>query len=220
MSTAARTLTGPEVGPKDGSPPDSLVIFAHGYGSNGQDLIGLVPHLQPILPRTQFLSPNAVEPCPMAPGGYQWFPISSLNRAERDAGVYRAAPALDGFIDAQLERFDLPESRLALVGFSQGTMMALHAGLRRPRPVAGILGFSGSLASPQTLVDEIRSRPPVMLVHGAADDVIPVWLMFEAVGALEAAKVPVEKHVSQNVAHSIGPDGLKAGAAFLRRVLG
>lgn len=219
-SDAIAELAGPEVAPKDGADPDSLVIFAHGYGSNGQDLIGLVPHLQPHLPKTQFLSPNACEPCPMAPGGYQWFPISSLDRTERDTGTYKAAPALDHYVSRQLDRFSVPANRCVLIGFSQGTMLSLHVGLRRQEPVAGILGFSGTLAAPGKLIDEMRSKPPVLLVHGAADEVIPVWLMFEAVGALQAANVPVDKHVSQNVPHSIGPDGLQKGAAFLKRVLG
>jgi len=212
-------LSGPEVAPKDGSPPDSLVIFAHGYGSNGQDLISLVPHLQPILPKTQFLSPNAPEPCAMAPGGYQWFHLSSISREERDDGTLSVAPTLDAYIDAQLDRFALPPERLALVGFSQGTMVSLHVGLRRTAPIAGILGFSGSLAAPERLIDEIRTPPPVLLIHGAADETVPVWLMFEAYGALQAAKVPVERHVSQNTAHSIAADGLEAGARFLQRLL-
>jgi len=212
-------LSGPEAGPKDGTAPDSIVIFAHGYGSNGQDLIGLVPHLQPVLPKTQFLSPNAPEACPMAPGGYQWFPLSSISREERDTGTYKAAPALEAYIAQQLARFELPPARLALVGFSQGTMVSLHAGLRYMPQIAGILGFSGSLAAPERLIDEMQARPPVMLVHGAADETVPVWLMFEAFGALQAAKVPVERHVSQNTGHSIAADGLEAGARFLQQAL-
>jgi len=213
-------LSGPEVAPQDGQAPDSLVILCHGYGSNGDDLIGLVPHLQPQLPRTQFLSPHAPQPCPGAPGGYQWFPLTTISREERDAGTRTAAPVLDAYIDASLERFGLPAARLALIGFSQGTMMSLHVGLRRREQLAGILGFSGSLSLPGSLIGEIALRPPVMLVHGANDEVVPVWLMFEAYGALEAANVPVERHVSQNTAHSIAADGLNAGLGFLRRILG
>jgi len=214
------TLSGPEAGPADGSPPDSLMIFAHGFGSNGEDLMGLVPHLQPALPKTQFFSPNAPEPCAMAPGGYQWFPLTSLSREERDTGTQQAAPALDAFIQSQLERFSLPPERLALVGFSQGTMLTLHVGLRRERPPAAIVGFSGTLAAPERLVDEIAARPPVLLIHGAADETVPVWLMFETFGALQAAKVPVERHVSQNTGHAIAQDGLQAATAFLQRSLG
>jgi len=213
-------LSGPETGPEDGAAPDSLVVFAHGYGSNGADLMGLVPHLRRVLPRTQFLAPNAPEACPMAPGGYQWFPLSTISREERDSGTGKAAPLLDAYLEAQLERFGLGPERLALVGFSQGTMVSLHAGLRRAPQIAGILGYSGSLAVPERLVDEIRGRPPVLLVHGTADETVPIWLMFESFGALQAAKVPVERHISQNTAHAIAPDGLEAGTRFLQRCLG
>ena len=213
------TLFGPALGPKDGAAPDSLVILAHGYGSNGEDLINLAAQLQPELPRTQFLAPNAPERCNGAVAGYQWFAISTLDRAERDAGTDAAAPVLDAFIDQKLKEYALTPDRLALIGFSQGTMMSLHVGLRREQPVAGILGYSGSLAAPGRLVAEIRSRPPVQLVHGTHDNVLPFPLMFEAVGALEAAGVPVDKHLSQGVAHGIAPDGIETGTAFLRRVL-
>ncbi len=214
--TAQQILTGPETAQKEGSAPDSLVIFAHGYGSNGDDLISLSQHFQSALPRTYFVSPNAPEPCPGAPGGYQWFPLTSISREERDAGTKAAAPTLDAYIDAQMERFDLKPSRVALVGFSQGTMMALHVGLRRKAELAGIVGFSGSLSSPGSLQAEMGARTPVILVHGAADEVVPVWLVFEAYGALEALNVPVKRHISQNIAHSIGPDGLQAAIGFLK----
>lgn len=214
------TLHGPEAAPLSGGKPDSLVIFAHGYGSNGADLIALAPHLAQALPRAQFLSPNAPEPCPGAPGGYQWFPLTTISREERDAGTRAAAASLDRYIDAQLARFSLTPDRLALVGFSQGAMMALHVGLRRSAALGGIVGFSGSLASPRSLLAEMGPPPPVLLVHGTGDEVVPIWLMFEAFGALEAANIPVERHISQGVAHAIGPDGLKAAADFLKARLG
>lgn len=213
------TLVGPEAAPRSGKAPTGLVIFAHGYGSNGADLIALAPHLADALPDVQFLSPNAPEPCPGAPGGYQWFPLTSISREERDQGTRAAAATLDQYIDTQLARFSLPPERCALVGFSQGTMMALHVGLRRRKPLAGIVGFSGSLAAPGRLIAEMGPPTPVLLVHGSHDDVVPVWLMFEAYGALEAANIPVERHVSDGVAHSIAPDGLRAAAAFLRKRL-
>lgn len=218
--SAIPVLTGPEVPPAAGGAPDSLVILAHGYGSNGRDLIGLVPHLAPRLPRTHFIAPDAGEPCPGSPGGRQWFALTTISREERDAGCYRAAPMLDRFIDAQLDRFGLAPERLVLIGFSQGTMLSLHVGLRRAGRLGGILGFSGSLAAPGNLVAEMRSRPPVLLVHGANDDVVPVWLMFEAIGALEAAGVPVERHVSRDTAHSIAGDGLARGLDFLAARIG
>lgn len=191
-----------------------LVVLLHGYGSNGQDLDGLAGQMEGQLPGAAFLSPNAPEPCPGSPGGFQWFGLSALSREERDTGVYQAAPGVDAFLDAALARFDLPGEKLLLIGFSQGTMMALHAGLRRP--CAGILGFSGCLAAPERLKDEIRSRPPVMLIHGTHDQVLPFPLMFEAKGALEANGLSVGHHLSQNVPHAVGPDGLSQGLAFLK----
>lgn len=217
MDSAATPLTGPEIVPQT---IDSLVILAHGYGSNGQDLHGLAQQFAPHLPTTAFLSPNAPEACPGAPGGHQWFALSRLDPHERDTGVYQAGPALDGFLSEALDRFGLSEAQTVLAGFSQGTMMALHVGLRRATPPAGILGYSGCLGAPARLKDEIAGRPPVFLIHGTHDEVLPFPLMFETKGALEANGVTVRHHLSQQVTHSIGQDGLQQGLAFLKEVLG
>ncbi|MBK5910033.1 hypothetical protein CCR85_00805 [Rhodothalassium salexigens] len=216
MDSPTSPLTGPEIVPDT---VDSLVILAHGYGSNGQDLHGLAQQMAPHLQRTAFLSPNAPEPCPGAPGGYQWFGLSRLDPTERDTGVIKAGPTLDRFVTDSLARFDLDDRRLVLAGFSQGTMMALHVGLRRTTEPAGILGFSGCLGAPAALRHEIQSRPPVFLIHGTHDEVLPFPLMFEAKGALEANGVTVRHHLSQNVPHSIGADGLAQGLDFLTEVL-
>lgn len=212
-----KMLEGPVLMPASGI-KKSLVILCHGYGSNGEDLINLAKNLQPDFPDTVFVAPNAPEKSPH-PGGYQWFPITSFSQQERIEGTYNAAPYLDEFIDHCLKKYTVPESKLALVGFSQGTMLSLHVGLRRKNQVAGILGFSGALAAPGTLVAEMKSKPPVYLIHGAMDNVIPFPALFEAVGALEAAGICVEKHISQNTAHGIAQDGLEKGRAFLKRVL-
>lgn len=217
--TAVAQISGPVIEPESGA-PDSMVILCHGYGSNGNDLIALAPQWQAILPATVFLSPDAPEACAGAPGGYQWFPLTNMDKAERKAGVYKAAPVLDAFIDQSLEKYGLLEDRLALVGFSQGTMMALHVGPRREKQLAGILGFSGALTAPENLVAETRSKPPVALFHGSQDNVVPFPAMFEAVGALEAAGMKVQQHLSQNIAHSIGPDGLQKGGTFLAMIIG
>ncbi len=213
-------ISGPSSLPESGTKPDSIVIFLHGYGSNGDDLIGLAPNWRAILPNTVFLSPNAPEKTPMAPNGYQWFPLSTLAKSERETGVYKAAPTLNAYIDKVLAEYDLSEDRLALVGFSQGTMMALHVAPRRAKQLACVLGYSGALAAPHKLVDESKSKPPVMLIHGESDDVIPFPAMFEAVGALEALGLEVEKHISKNTPHGIAPDGLQKGGIFLTRAFG
>ncbi|HEV7159513.1 MAG TPA: dienelactone hydrolase family protein [Caulobacteraceae bacterium] len=209
-------IDGPRVAPATGAAPRSLVILLHGYGSNGDDLISLAPHWRGLLPGSAFIAPNAPEPCPGAPGGYQWWALTSADRAARAVGVARAAPILDAFIDAELASHGLTEAELALVGFSQGTMMALHVGPRRQRPLAGIVGYSGMLADKAGLA---TTRPPVLLVHGDADPMIPVAAHHQASADLAAAGFPVQGHVSPGLGHSIDLDGLRLGGAFLARVL-
>jgi phospholipase/carboxylesterase len=154
----------------------------------------------------------------MAPGGYQWFAITRLDPREMEAGVARAAGVLDKFIDRELERYQIAPHRLALVGFSQGTMMALHVGLRRAG-VGGIVGFSGALTGAGKLKEEARGKPPVLLIHGDQDDMIPVSAVFQAAEGLAAAGLGAQWHISYGVPHSIGPDGLELGGAFLRAAL-
>ena len=212
-------LDGPRMPPARGGAPDSLVILLHGYGSNGADLISLAPYWAKALPGAAFVSPNAIEPVPQAPDGYQWFPISNLDPHLMEQGARRAAQSVDRFIDRELEKYGLGPERLALVGFSQGTMMALHVGLRRERPVSAVLGFSGVLVGARTLKDEMRSKPPVLLIHGDRDDRIPIPAMFESAEALAASGHGAQWHISYGVPHSIGPDGLELGAAFLAKYL-
>lgn len=213
-----QSLDGPIVTPQSGRPPTSMVILLHGYGSNGDDLIGLVPYWRAALPDTVFLSPNAPQACPGVPGGRQWWPLTSFTPAARAAGVREPAETLDAFIDSQLEHYGLTEDRLALVGFSQGTMVALHVGPRREK-LAGIVGYSGMLADPDALVDEGRSKPPVLLVHGDADPMVPFAALQQAVTALEPIGFEVSTHVSRGLGHSIDEAGLQLGGAFLTRVL-
>jgi phospholipase/carboxylesterase len=212
-------LEGPRLAPKSGGKPTSLVILIHGYGSNGADLISLAPLIQPMLPDAAFVAPNAPSALPNMAQAYQWWPIRTFSMAERAAGVDAAAPDLDAFLSQELAAAGLSDDRLLLVGFSQGTMMALHVGLRRPTPLAGIIGISGMLVAPERLVGEVRSRPPVLLIHGTADDVVPFRSLDLAANGLRSAGVAVETHVSPGVGHSVGPDGLSAAAAFARRVL-
>jgi phospholipase/carboxylesterase len=195
-------LDGPRMAPANGGKAERLVILIHGYGADGQDLIGLVPHWQRLLPSAAFVAPNAPERCALSPSGYQWFPITRLDPQETWRGVQAAAPLLDAFIDRELERHGLDESALALAGFSQGTMMALHVGLRRARPPAAIVGYSGALAGAEHLENEITAHPPVLLVHGDMDDMIPVQALHKAVQGL-------------GVGHAIAPDGLALGGQFI-----
>jgi phospholipase/carboxylesterase len=215
----AGLLDGPRVAPAAGGPAQSLVILLHGYGSNGDDLISLAPHWRGLLPTTAFVSPNAPQPCPGAPGGYQWWALSGGDRGDRAAGAARAAPVLGAFIDAELARHGLSEAQLALVGFSQGTMMALHVGPRRAHPVAGILGYSGMLADAEPLAPSAAPRSPVLLIHGDADPMIPVAALHQAKATLVRDGFTVESHICPGLGHGIDFAGLQLGGRFLARVL-
>jgi len=204
-------LDGPRRAPLQG-PATHLVVLCHGYGSDGNDLIGLASHWQSVLPGAAFVAPNAPEQVPGA--GYQWFALSRIDPQETARGTQAAAPKLNAFIDAELARLHLTGDRLALVGFSQGTMMSLHVGLRRnPAPVA-IVGFSGMLSAPETL-SRLDKAPPVLLVHGDLDQVIPPQALFMSANALAAAGVPVQWRLSKGLAHGIDPAGLALAGQFL-----
>ena len=212
-------LDGPRLATLSNSKPNALVILIHGYGSNGADLISLATMIQPSLPDAAFVAPNAPSQMPGMANAFQWWPIDSFSMAERAAGAQAAAPALDAFITEELTKAGLASDRLLLVGFSQGTMMALHVGLRRADAIAGIVGISGMLVAPERLRPDLQSKPPVLLIHGTQDDIVPFGSMELASTALTEVGVPVETHMSPGVGHSIGPDGLSAATAFARRVL-
>jgi len=199
-----------------GAAPKRLVVLLHGLGADGNDLFGIVPALARALPETAFFAPDAPYPCDMGPYGRQWFSLQTRTMAAVEAGVRGAAAVLDGFIEETLKSLGLDESNLALVGFSQGTMMALYVGLRRAKAMAGILGYSGRLVGEG---GEIRSKPPVLLVHGTLDQVVPPESLPEAAAALEARGVPVEVLVRPGLGHAIDEEGLRAGRDFLARVL-
>lgn len=219
-------LSGPRIEPASGGEAKSLVILSHGYGANGEDLIGLASYWQQLLPDTAFVAPNAPQVCEMNPGGFQWFPIRARAPGEGwrpasdevRAQVAGAAPPLDAFITAELDRYGLDEASLALVGFSQGTMMSLHVGLRRAKAPAAILGYSGAFVGAAE-PGEVTARPPVFLIHGDQDPMIPVQAMFKAAEDLGALDVPVQWHVSNGIPHSIGPDGLQLGGQFISDAL-
>ena len=217
--TPATQLDGPRLAPLAGAPAKSLVVFLHGYGADGNDLIDIGRMWAPALPDTAFVSPHAPEPCGEVPIGRQWFPLARTDPHLLRQGVLLAAPALDGFLDAELAALGLADDRLALVGFSQGTMMALHVGPRRKKRIAGIVGYSGLLSGPENLTTELRHRPPVLLVHGDADPVIPVMALTAASRALIEAGFEVDAHVQPGLQHGIDHHGLTLGVEFLRRVL-
>lgn len=202
----------------------SAVVFLHGYGANGADLLGLAEPLGPHMPDTLFLAPDAPEACIAAPMGFQWFPIPWIDGSSEEASresMARAVDDLNAFLDGVMVDEDLLPEQVMVFGFSQGTMMALHVLPRREDPVAGICAFSGRLLDPELLVDEVICRPPVLLVHGDMDDVVPPQSLPAAAEALqEAGWTEVYAHVMKGTGHGIAPDGLSVAAAFLRERLG
>jgi phospholipase/carboxylesterase len=201
----------------------SAVVFLHGYGADGADLLGLAEPLAPYLPDTAFHAPDAPEPCSGNPFGRQWFPIPWLDGASEaaaTAGLEAAAADLDAYIDDILRAEALAPDRLALVGFSQGSMMALHLAPRRAEPLAGVVAFSGRLMRPDHLAAEARVRLPVLLAHGDADPMVPFDEMHVAGTALVGAGFETYAHVMKGTGHGISSDGLSAALGFLQRRLG
>lgn len=210
-------LQGPRADAQTGK-ADSLVILLHGYGADGNDLFGIAQALAPHLPTTAFRSPNAPEPCAINPMGRQWFPISWLDGSPESAmrdGAKRAAATLHAYLDEAMAEEGMTPDRTILIGFSQGTMMSLEVALRRDAPLAGVVGFSGRLVSDEDS-GPITSKPPVLLIHGDRDDVVPVESLHEARTALAAEGVAVNWHISTGMAHGIAPDGLSLALAFIK----
>lgn len=207
------SLTGPELAPESGT-VKHVVILLHGVGSNGDDLISLAPMIDQALPDTQFLSPNAPFPFDQAPFGHQWFSLRSRMPHDMLAGAEQAAPLLNTYIEGAKLRFGVDDRDIALVGFSQGTMMALYAGLRRAQPLAAIVGFSGALIGAETLPS---SATPVCLIHGEQDEVVPYAALAHAKLAMEGKGIAVESHARPMLGHSIDGEGLDAAVAFLRK---
>src|SRR5262245_8024761 len=214
-------LDGPRLEPRRGA-ARQLVVFLHGYGADGNDLIEIGRAWQQLLPDAAFVSPHAPERCAQAPVGRQWFGLTFRDPDERWVGVNKAGPTLERFLETELKRRNLPPRALALVGFSQGTMMALHVGLRRAVAPAAIVGYSGMLVlpkdgPPETVATEIKSWPPVLLLNGDRDELIPAQALFHAANRLAKLDIPVEWHLSSGIGHGIDPEGLRHGGEFLAR---
>jgi len=220
----AAAIDGPRLEPASGQ-ARQLVVLLHGYGADGADLIEIGRQWRRWLPDAAFVAPHAPDLLPGSMGGRQWFPLTFRDPHERWRGANYAAPGLDAFLDAELKRRGLGPANLALVGFSQGAMMALHVGLRRTPAPAAIVGFSGLLVieegkGPESVAGQARSKPPILLVHGDRDDVIPVDALFLSADALGAAEIPCEWHLSMGVGHGIDGEALRHGGLFLTRAFG
>ena len=207
---ALRSLSGPRLPPVRG-PATHLVVLVHGYGADGNDLISLAGHWRSLLPTTAFVAPNAPDRV-AGSQGYQWFGLTRMDPHELERGVNNAGPLLDAFLTEELGRLGLGADRLALVGFSQGTMLSLHVGLGRREKPAAVVGFSGLLAAAPPTAD---AAPPIFLAHGSADQVIPVQAMFAAAAELGAAGAAVQWHLAAGMGHGIDPVGLDIAGQFL-----
>jgi len=216
--TEVDLLDGPRHEPADGE-ARQLVILLHGRGADGNDLIGLAPHFASVLPGAAFVAPNAPYSCADSMFGFQWFDSRDPDPAARLAQIRDTAGRVDAYINSELARYGLTDDRLALVGFSQGTMMSLFVGPRREHPCAGIMGYSGRLESPDALAAEIKSRPPVVLVHGDRDELLPIGMLEDAAAGLVACDMEVETHVRPGLGHGIDEEGVQIGRDFLTRVL-
>jgi phospholipase/carboxylesterase len=208
-------LSGPSLPPQSGKAARQVVIFLHGLGADGDDLIALAPYFAQVLPDAAFFAPHAPYPCDMAPFGRQWFSLQDRSQEAILAGLEAVRPVFDAYLDAVLDRRGLTEADLALVGFSQGTMLSLYGALRRRAAVSAVVGFSGLLAAPDRLITEIAARPPVLLVHGEEDPVVDFGFMELAARTLSTLDVPVEALARPGLGHSIDDEGLARAIRFV-----
>ena len=216
-------LDGPKYRLENGSEQiEQLIILVHGLGSDGNDLISLAPYFSKVCPNALFIAPNGPEKCDMAPiqadAGYQWFSLQNRGEASMLEGARMAEPTLNGFVSQQMEKYKLQENQIALIGFSQGTMMSMFCGFRRKRRIAGIIGFSGQLIGKEVLKSEISSYPPILLINGDQDELIPIQEQRIAVKVLEEENIDVESHIIKGLGHSIDFDGIQFAQDFLTKI--
>ena len=213
----SKIVNGSSLQPLSGAPPKHIVFLLHGYGSSGADLIAMAPHWRQSLPDTLFLAPNAPQ---RAGSGYQWWPLQNFAPHALAAGASLAAPAIDAFIDRKLSQYGLSEGEMAIVGFSQGTMMALQVGLKRRTAPAAIVGYSGMFVGAADLANQNLTKPPVLLVHGSADPIVPVSALQAAKADLENLGIRAATHVSAGLGHSVDLAGLRLGLEFITNGFG
>ena len=213
------TLHGPHFGPLQGDKPQALVILLHGFGSDGHDLISLTDKLAPQAPHALFLSPHAPYRCDQAPSGYQWFSLQDTSPKGLLTSVQEAVPILKNFLDQQLNALTILPSRCLILGFSQGANLALHIGFRYSPQLAGIIAFSGWIAGPENFAEEIKERPPTLLIHGEHDSIVPAVALEKARETLEATDVSVEACLRPGLAHSIDSFGIERAGSMIARHL-
>lgn len=217
--TPIPSLNGPYYEPASGNSPKQLIVFLHGYGADGQDLISLAPIFAEHFPDAAFVSPNAPYPCEMSPWGRQWFSLLDRSPAALRAGAASAEPILNHFLDDMLARFELTAHQLALIGFSQGTMMSLYAAPRRTQAIAGVVGYSGVIHPDALLPQDVRSTPPVCLIHGDQDEVVPYTSLSISADTLRNVGIRAEEHTRPHLGHGIDEQGITIAIDFLKKNL-
>lgn len=213
-------LSGPKYQPISGNSPEQCVILLHGLGADGQDLISLAPFFADEMPNTLFISPDAPFPCDMAPVGRQWFSLQDRSPAALLDGVTSAAPLLHDFIDQCKDEYYIEEKNIFLLGFSQGSMLALHTALRREETLGGVLAYSGALAAPSLLTQELTSKPPICLIHGTDDMIVPYQASQMTAEALKSHDIPCELHLREKLGHGIDQEGMELGRLFFTSIIG
>ncbi|MBV7378500.1 alpha/beta hydrolase [Maritimibacter dapengensis] len=201
----------------------SVVVFLHGYGADGADLLGLADPLAPHMPDTTFVAPDAPEKCAGNPFGFQWFPIPWLDGSSEEAareGADMAHADIDAFLDRVLTDEGITPDKLIVFGFSQGTMMSLRVIPRRDTEIAGIVAFSGRILEPESYAEHVKVKPPILLVHGDQDEMVPVAHFDEAGAVLQQAGFTVYGHIQKGTGHGIAPDGLSVALSFMADRLG
>ena len=220
QDASTKSLYGPEFGPQSGGTTERLVLLLHGLGADGNDLIGLAPELADAAPAARFIAPNAPQACDMAPMGYQWFSLQDRDPHAILAGVSATAPLLDAYIDQQRDRFGLTDADVCLIGFSQGTMMSLYVAPRRAQALGGVIGFSGAPIGADALAVDGRAKPPILLVHGDADPIVPFQASERAADLFSAYGCETELMIRPNLPHGIDPAGVAGAKRFLTRIWG
>lgn len=200
------------------TPATSLVILTHGYGADAADLLDLGNYWRDLLPNTAFIAPNAPTPCEINPAGFQWWSLA--DGLDPPGNLKRCRAVTQQFVDmleSERARYGLPYSHLALAGFSQGAMLSLEVALHLPAPVAGVVSFSGMVLDENPV--NVRQRPPVLLVHGMQDPIVPFVAYDLATTTLKMAGVPLQGVVRPMMGHGIDNESLAAGGTFLKQHL-
>ncbi|WP_376963901.1 alpha/beta fold hydrolase [Azospirillum sp. A26] len=204
--------------PASGAAARRLVILLHGVGSSGADLMPLAQSWRQALPDTAFVAPDAPQPFDMG-NGHQWFSIAGVTEENRPARVAAALPALVELIEAERQRAGVAPADVALVGFSQGSIMALHLAMTAPERCGAVVAFAGRIAAPVVTPDGSGRRPPVLMIGGAADSIMPPAVVQAAAAHFRSAGFAVEEQLLRGVPHTITAAGAQLGLDFLQRVL-